>query len=122
MFRVEFTLTKIQKRSRKTELRQITQSHKLYEKNIYIKTKLFILQTHLGQANGKPKAKQKTFQIKNFRLLAYGTFQKFRKTSTFSLKDERVLLLSLTLQAAKAGSQKTKVMSHSNNNPQPTPH
>ena len=56
-----------------------------------IKTKLFILQTHIGQENRKPKAKQNAFQIKNFRLSAYGTFQKFQKTSTFSLKDERVL-------------------------------
>ena len=80
MFRVKFTLTKLQKMSRKTEMRQITQPHKIIsKKKIYIKTKLFILQTHVGQANRKPKAKQNAFQIKkkqNFRLSAYGTFQK----------------------------------------------
>ena len=29
-----------------------------------IKTKLFILQTHVGQANRKPKAKQKNSKLK----------------------------------------------------------
>ena len=87
-FRVKFTLTKLQKMSRKTELRQITQPHKIIsKKKIYIKTKLFILQTHVGQANRKPKAKQNAFQIKkNFRLSAYGTFQKISENFYFLLK------------------------------------
>ena len=50
------------------------------------KTKLFILQKHIGQANRKPKAKQNAFQIKNFRLSAYGTFQKISETLYFLLK------------------------------------
>ena len=50
------------------------------------KTKLFILQKHVGQANREPKAKQNTFQIKNFRLSAYGTFQKILENLYFLLK------------------------------------
>ena len=60
-FRVKFTLTKLQKMLWKTELRQITQSHKIISKKK--KSKLFIFQTHVGQANRKPKAKQNAFQI-----------------------------------------------------------
>ena len=78
-FRVKFTLTKLQKTLRKTELRQITQSHKIISKKNKKKTKLFIFQTHVGQANRKPKAKQNALQIKNFRLSAYGIFQNFGK-------------------------------------------
>ena len=58
------------------------------------------------------KGRAKSLQIKTFRQLAYGTLYKiFEKTSTFSLKDERVLLLSHTLQAAQAGS-KNKMLCH----------
>ena len=80
MFRVKFTFTKLQKTLRKTELRQITQPHKIIsKKKIIIKTKLFILQTHVGQVNRKPKAKQMHSKLKNFRLSAYGIFQNFGK-------------------------------------------
>ena len=63
MFRVKFTLTKLQKMLRKTELRQITQPQKIISTK-KIKTKLFILQTHVGQANRKPKAKQMHSKLK----------------------------------------------------------
>ena len=48
------------------ELRQITQHQINYinKKKNKIKTKLFILQTHVGQANRKPKAKKKNSKLK----------------------------------------------------------
>ena len=54
MFRVKFTLTKLQEDVPEKELRQITQRQKIISTR-KIKTKLFILQTHVGQANRKPK-------------------------------------------------------------------
>ena len=62
--RVKFTLTKLQKTLRETELRQIAQPQKLYQQKKKFKTKLFILQTHIGQANRKPKAKQMHSKLK----------------------------------------------------------
>ena len=124
-FRVKFTLTKLQKTLRKTELRQITQPQKITSKKIYIiKTKLFILQTHIGQANRKPKAKQMHSKLKTLGCRLTAHFRKFRKTSTFSLKDERVLssISHPSSRISQLKKKKTKVMSHPNNNPQPTSH
>ena len=45
------------------ELRQIAQPKKIISTG-EIKTKLFILQTHVGQANRKPKAKQMHSKLK----------------------------------------------------------
>ena len=45
------------------ELRQITQPQKIISTGKII-TKLFIVQTHVGQAIGKPKAKQKHSKLK----------------------------------------------------------
>ena len=64
MFRVKFTLTKLQEDVSKTELRQIAQPQKKIISTGKIKTKLFILQTHVGQANRKPKAKQMHSKLK----------------------------------------------------------
>ena len=100
MFRVKFTLTKLQEDVSKTELRQIAQPPKKIISTGKIKTKLFILQTHVGQANRKPKAKQMHSKLKLEAVGLQHISKKFRKTSTFSLKDECVLLLSHTLQAA----------------------
>ena len=50
-FRVKFTLTKLQEDVRRAELRQITQK---IISTVKIKTQLFTLQTHVGQANKKP--------------------------------------------------------------------
>ena len=51
--RVKFTLTKLQEDVRRTELRQIAQTQKIIS-TVKIKTQLFTLQTHVGQANRKP--------------------------------------------------------------------
>ena len=81
------------------ELRQIAQPQKIIS-TAKIKTKLFILQTHVGQANRKPKAKQKHPKLKHLGSRLTAHFIKFSENFYFLLKDERVLLLSHTLQAA----------------------
>ena len=92
MFRVKFTLTKLQEDVSENGAETNCSASENYINKENKNKELFILQTHVGQANRKPKAKP------SCRLTAH--FKKFRKTSTFSLKDERVLLLSHTLQAA----------------------
>ena len=52
-FRVKFTLTKLQEDIWRAELRQIAQTQKIIS-TVKIKTQLFTLQTHAGQANRKP--------------------------------------------------------------------
>ena len=81
------------------ELRQNAQTQKIIP-TVKIKTQLFTLQTHVGQANRKPKAKQKHSKLKHLGSQLTAHFIKFSENSTFSLKDEGVLLLSHTLQAA----------------------
>ena len=85
MFRVKFTLTKLQEDVSENGAETNYSASENYINKVII-TKLFILQTHVGQANRKPKGQAKTFQIKNFRLLAYGTFQKVSENFYFLLK------------------------------------
>ena len=85
MLRVKFTLTKLQKTLRKTKLRQITQPHKIISKK-KIKAKLFILQTHVGQANRKPKAKQMHSKLKKTLGCRLTAFFKISENSYFLLK------------------------------------
>ena len=67
------------------ELRQIAQTQKIIS-TVKIKTQLFTLQTHVGQANRKPKAKQKHSKLKHLggRLTAH--FIKFSENFYFLLK------------------------------------
>ena len=60
MPRVKFTLTKLQEDVLENGAEtNYSASENYINKENKIKTKLFILQTHVGQANRKPKAKQK---------------------------------------------------------------
>ena len=63
MFRVKFTLTKLQEDVPENGAETNYSASENYI-NKEIKTKLFILQTHIGQANRKPKAKQKHSKLK----------------------------------------------------------
>ena len=63
MPRVKFTLTKLQEDVSENRA-EINYSASEIISTDKIKIKFFILQTHVGQANRKPKAKQKEFQIK----------------------------------------------------------
>ena len=67
------------------ELRQITQTQKIISTD-KLKTQLFTIQTHVGQANRKPKAKQKHPKLKHLggRLTAH--FTKFSENFYFLLK------------------------------------
>ena len=99
-FRVKFTLTKLQEDVSENGAETNCSASENYINKENKNKELFILQTHVGQANRKPKAKQKHSKLKTLGCRLTAHFKKFRKTSTFSLKDERVLLLSHTLQAA----------------------
>ena len=72
MPRVKFTLTKLQEDVSENRAETNYSASEIISTD-KIKTKLFILQTHVGQANRKPKAKQKEFQIKTLgrRLMAH---------------------------------------------------
>ena len=63
MPRVKFTLTKLQEdvSENGAETNYSASENYINRQN---KIKFFILQTHVGQANRKPKARQKEFQIK----------------------------------------------------------
>ena len=100
MFRVKFTLTKLQKTLRKTELRQITQPQKNYIKKK--KKKLFILQTHVGQANRKPKAKQNAFQIKKTLGCQLTAFFKISPHKIISKKQNKTKLFILQTHVGQA--------------------
>ena len=65
MPRVKFTLTKLQEDvlENGTETNYSASENYINKEN-KIKTKLFILQTHVAQANRKPKAKQKNSKLK----------------------------------------------------------
>ena len=63
--RVKFTLTKLQEDILENGAEtNYSASENYINKENKIKTKLFILQTHIGQANRKPKAKQKNSKLK----------------------------------------------------------
>ena len=63
--RVKFTLTKLQEDVLENGAEtNYSASENYINKENKIKTKLFILQTHVGQANRKPKAKQKNSKLK----------------------------------------------------------
>ena len=62
-FRVKFTLTKLQEDVSENRAETNCSASENYINKV-IKTKLFILQTQVGQANRKPKGQAKTFQIK----------------------------------------------------------
>ena len=65
MFRVKFTLTKLQEDVPENGAEtNYSASENYINKEIKKTTKLFILQTHVGQANRKPKAKQKHSKLK----------------------------------------------------------
>ena len=66
MPRVKFTLTKLQEDVLKNgaETNYSASENYINKENKIKKTKLFILQTHIGQANRKPKAKQKNSKLK----------------------------------------------------------
>ena len=65
MPRVKFTLTKLQEDVLENgAATNYSASENYINKENKIKTKLFILQTHVGQANRKPKAKQKNSKLK----------------------------------------------------------
>ena len=98
MFRVKFTLTKLQEDVLENGAETNCSASENYINKV-IKTKLFILQTHVGQENRKPKGQAKHSKLKTLGCRLTARFKKFRKTSTFSLKDEHVLLLSHILQA-----------------------
>ena len=51
-----------------------------------IKSKLFILQTHVGQATRKPKAKQKHSKLKHLGSRLTAHFKKFSENFYFLLK------------------------------------
>ena len=59
MPRVKFTLTKLQEDVSENGAETNYSASENYINKENKKTKLFILQTHVGQANRKPKAKQK---------------------------------------------------------------
>ena len=65
MPRVKFTLTKLQEDvlENGAETNYSASENYINKENNNIKTKLFILQTHVGQANRKPKAKQKNSKL-----------------------------------------------------------
>ena len=63
--RVKFTLTKLQEDVLENGAEtNYSASENYINKENKIKTKLFILQTHVGQANRKPKAKQMNSKLK----------------------------------------------------------
>ena len=66
MPRVKFTLIKLQEDvlEKGAETNYSASENYINKKQNKIKTKLFILQTHIGQANRKPKAKQKNSKLK----------------------------------------------------------
>ena len=65
MPRVKFTLTKLQEDVLENRAEtNYSASENYINKENKIKTKLFILQTHVGQVNRKPKAKQKNSKLK----------------------------------------------------------
>ena len=65
MPRVKFTLTKLQEDVLENGAeKNYSASENYINKENKIKTKLFILQTHVGQANRIPKAKQKNSKLK----------------------------------------------------------
>ena len=75
-FRVKFTLTKLQEDVSKNGAETNYSDSENHINSQKKKTQLFTIQTHGGQANRKPKAEQKAFQIKTFRQSAYGTLYK----------------------------------------------
>ena len=91
MFRVKFTLTKLQEDVSKngaetnySDSENHINSQKKKKKKK--KTQLFTIQTHGGQANRKPKAEQKHSRLKHLgsRLMAH--FIKFSENFYFLLK------------------------------------
>ena len=70
---------------RRTELRQITQTQKIISTD-KLKTQFFTIQTHVGQANRKPKAKQKHPKLKHFGSWLTAHFIKFSENFYFLLK------------------------------------
>ena len=63
--KVKFTLTKLQEDVLENGAEtNYSASENYINKENKIKTKLFIPQTHVGQANRKPKAKQKNSKLK----------------------------------------------------------
>ena len=76
--RVKFTLTKLQEDVSKNgaETNYSDSENHVNSQKKKKETQLFTIQTHRGQANSKPKAEQKAFQIKTFRQSAYGTLHK----------------------------------------------
>ena len=63
MPRVKFTLTKLQEDVSENRAETNYSASEIISTD-KIKTKLFILQTHVGQANRKPLAKQKNSKLK----------------------------------------------------------
>ena len=66
------------------ELRQITQTQKIIS-TVKLKTQLFTIQTHGGQANRKPKAKQKHSKLKHLGSRLTAHFIKFSENFYFLL-------------------------------------
>ena len=99
MPRVKFTLTKLQEDVSENGAETNCSASEIISTG---KIKNKTLHTSDPRRPGKQKTKgqAKAFQIKTLGCRLTAHFKNFRKTSTFSLKDERVLLLSHTLQAA----------------------
>ena len=106
---------------RRTELRQITQTQKIISTD-KLKTQLFTIQTHVGQANKKPKAKQKYPKLKHLggRLTAH--FTKFSENFYFLLKGWACPSSISHPSSHISRLKKQNVMSHPNSNSQAMSH
>ena len=113
--RVKFTLMKLQEDHSKNRARdKLLRLTKLQRMS---KQKHFHFKICVGQANRKPRPYKTHLNYNSSGSQLYGTFHKFRTTSTFSLKDERVLP-SILLSLSRTSQLKNyKVMPHLNINP-----
>ena len=85
MFRVKFTLTKVQEDVLENGAETNCSASEVIS-TAKIKTKLFIIRIHIGQANRKPKAEQKHSKLKHLGSWLTAHFIKFSENFYFLLK------------------------------------
>ena len=84
-FRVKFTLTKLQEDVSEDGAETNCSDSEIIS-TVKMQTQLFTLQTHVGQANRKPKAKQKHSKLKHLGSRLTAHFIKFSENFYFLLK------------------------------------